>query len=385
MEQPFGIYIHWPYCASKCPYCDFNSQVRQPVNEDRYLAAALKELSFYAELTIGRTVSSIFFGGGTPSLMQPETTARLLRAVSAHWAIASDVEISMEANPSSVDTGRFAEYRAAGVNRLSLGVQALADEALRFLGRTHTVAEARTAVDIAKAHFDRISFDMIYARPGQNITEWRAELTEALTLAPGHLSLYQLTLEPGTALFRQEQAGKFTLPNSEDAAALYTLTNEVCAEAGFAAYEVSNYARPGQEAQHNLLYWRYGEYVGIGPGAHGRIVTACLRQAFAAESDPERWASLVEHTGNGLATREALTRLEEAQEMLLMGMRLTEGVPLYSLAERTGYTIESNAIQRLVDYGFLKPENADALATTSDGRLVLNAVIEALVEGLTSC
>lgn len=382
MEQPFGIYLHWPYCASKCLYCDFNSQVMRPVDEERYLFAALRELSFYAELTPRRTVSSIFFGGGTPSLMHPNTIAQLLKAIATHWNIAPDAEISLEANPSSVEAQRFAEYRAVGVNRLSLGVQALTDDALRFLGRTHSVAEACAAIEIAKTHFDRVSFDMIYARPGQTAAQWRDELQQALALAAGHLSLYQLTLEPDTPLLRQEQAGKFVLPNGEDAAALYMLTDEICTEAGYTAYEVSNYAQPDQEARHNLLYWRYGEYVGVGPGAHGRIVTADRRQAFAAEKDPEKWAALVEEKGNGLSTREDLTRQEEAQELLLMGMRLAEGLSLQSLAERTEYTVTQEAIHRLVNYGFLKSGINDTLVTTPEGRLMLNAVIETLVEGL---
>jgi oxygen-independent coproporphyrinogen-3 oxidase len=267
----FGIYIHWPYCAAKCPYCDFNSHVRREVSEERYLASVLREMAWYAGLAPGRMVSSIFFGGGTPSLMQPATAGRVLDAIGGHWAVAPDVEITLEANPSSVEADRFAGFRAAGVNRVSLGVQSLHDEQLQFLGRLHNAAEARAAIDIANANFERVSFDLIYARPGQALDDWRNELTEALKLAAGHLSLYQLTIEPGTAFHRLHAAGKLHVPQDDDAASLYELTQEICETAGLPAYEISNHARPGEEARHNLLYWRYGEYAGIGPGAHGRI------------------------------------------------------------------------------------------------------------------
>jgi oxygen-independent coproporphyrinogen-3 oxidase len=378
----FGIYIHWPYCLSKCPYCDFNSQAAQKVSEERYLAAALQELAYYyAELTTGRRVSTIFFGGGTPSLMRPETVADLLNAIGKHWPLAPDIEITLEANPSNVEATRFGTYRAAGVNRLSLGVQAFNDRALHQLGRIHTVDEARTALDIAQAHFDRVSFDMIYARPGQTATDWHAELTDVLACASGHLSLYQLTVEPGTAFYKQEQSGRLTLPDSETAAELYALTNDLCEAAGLPAYEISNHARPGEESRHNLLYWRYGEYIGIGPGAHGRLIVADVRQAMVAEQNPEKWTMQVEKKGHGLVECGKLSRLEEAQEMLMMGVRLAEGVSLANLKQDTGYTVSPDNRQHLVEIGLLKPD-AGSLAVTFQGRLLLNAVTESLAEGL---
>ncbi len=383
MNEPFGIYIHWPYCAAKCPYCDFNSHVAKGPGEERWLAAALRELSFYAELTPGRSVSSIFIGGGTPSLMSARAVGRLLDAVAGHWPVAPDAEITMEANPSSVEAGRFAGYRAAGVNRVSLGVQSLRDDALRFLGRIHSAEEARAAIAVAKAHFPRVSFDLIYARPGQTADEWRAELAEALALAAGHLSLYQLTIEPGTAFHTREQAGRLRVPGSEEATALFELTQEMCAAAGLPAYEVSNHARPGEESRHNLLYWRYGEYAGVGPGAHGRIVYGGQRLALAGTRDPAAWAAQVEAEGHGLAARERLTALEEAQEMLLMGLRLTTGLSLDALTARTGYHVGEDAVASLVADGLLTRGASATVAVTGRGRLLLNAVIETLAEGLT--
>jgi putative oxygen-independent coproporphyrinogen III oxidase len=379
----FGIYIHWPYCAAKCPYCDFNSHVRRDVSEARYLAAVLREFDFYAELAPGRTVSSIFFGGGTPSLMHPATAAEILDAIAEHWPVAPDAEITLEANPSSVEAGRFADFRRAGVNRVSLGVQSLSDDQLRFLGRVHDAVEALAAIDIANAHFDRVSFDLIYARPGQTLAEWRAELSEALTLAAGHLSLYQLTIEPGTAFHRLHEAGKLDVPPDDDAARLYELTQELCDAAGLPAYEVSNHARPGEEARHNLLYWRYGDYAGIGPGAHGRIATAQGRLALSAERDPAKWAIQVEREGHGLATREALGKLEEAEEMLLMGLRLSEGVSPQALEQQTGFAIPQEVRQYLMLEGLLEGDGTDGRITVSPrGRLVLNSLIGHLAGNL---
>jgi putative oxygen-independent coproporphyrinogen III oxidase len=381
----FGIYIHWPYCAAKCPYCDFNSHVRRAVSEERYLAAALRELAFYADFAPGRRVTSVFFGGGTPSLMSPMTAGALLEAVARHWGIAPDAEITLEANPSSVEAGRFADFRAAGINRASLGIQSLSDEQLRFLGRLHNAQEARAALAIAKAHFPRVSFDLIYARPGQTPAEWRAELTEALLMAEGHLSLYQLTIEPGTAFHALERAGKLHIPESEEAAGLYEITQELCGAAGLPAYEISNHARPGEESRHNLLYWRYGEYAGIGPGAHGRLVRDGTRHALAAWRDPAAWAMQVEQEEHGLERREPLEALEEAEEMLLMGLRLGEGLRLDRLAALTRHRIDPAVLALYRDTGLLSlSRDGDVLRATSEGRLVLNGLLGKLAEGLQS-
>jgi putative oxygen-independent coproporphyrinogen III oxidase len=379
----FGIYIHWPYCAAKCPYCDFNSHVRRGVAEDRYLEAALRELDFYRELAPGRHVTSVFFGGGTPSLMSAATVDRLLGAIASHWTVAPDAEITLEANPSSVEAGRFADFRSCGVNRVSLGIQSLKDEALRFLGRLHNAAEARDALRIAKAHFARVSFDLIYARPGQSAEEWRAELSEALRLAEGHLSLYQLTIEPNTAFFALEEAGKLLIPEGEQAAALYEATQDLCEAAGLPAYEISNHARPGEESRHNLLYWRYGEYAGIGPGAHGRLVTGGARYALSAQRDPAGWAAQVEQSGHGLELREVLSRRAEAEEMLLMSMRLSEGLRLDRLAALAGYRIPPSvlATYREARLLILAPDGGRVTATP-DGRLVLNRLIAELADSL---
>ncbi len=380
----FGIYIHWPYCAAKCPYCDFNSHVKREVSEAGYLAAVLRELSFYAELAPGRRVTSVFFGGGTPSLMLPSTAGRVLDAIASHWTVEPDAEITLEANPSSVEAGRFAEFRGAGINRVSLGVQSLRDDQLRFLGRLHNAAEARQAIGIANAHFDRVSFDLIYARPEQTPAEWRAELTQALALAAGHLSLYQLTIEPGTAFYRLHESGKLHVPDGDQAAQLYELTQEICEAAGLPAYEVSNHARPGEEARHNLLYWRYGEYAGIGPGAHGRIEGPTGRLALSTERDPAKWAAQVGREGHGLVQRDPLARLEQAEEMLLMGLRLSDGLSTRRLHARTGYAISTDAKRILTQDGLLRDDvSDDRLVATPQGRLVLNSLIESLVSRLS--
>lgn len=388
MNDAFGIYIHWPYCAAKCPYCDFNSHVRRSVSEEQYLAAILRELNYYARMAPGRTVSSIFFGGGTPSLMEPTTAAKILEAIGGHWAVMPDVEITLEANPSSVEAGRFAEFRAVGINRVSLGVQSLHDDQLQFLGRLHNAAEARTAIEIANAHFDRVSFDLIYARPGQTQAEWRSELGEALTMAAGHLSLYQLTIEPGTAFHRLHAAGKLHIPVDDDAAALFELTQELCEVAGLPGYEISNHARSGEEARHNLLYWRYGEYAGIGPGAHGRIATQDGRLALAAERDPAKWAGQVSRTGHGLAACDPLSRRNQAEEMLLMGLRLGEGIAIAHLERNTNFALDEAQIAQLTQDGLLlswKEGNHSRVAPTQSGRLVLNSLINALAENLKPC
>jgi putative oxygen-independent coproporphyrinogen III oxidase len=383
MDDAFGIYIHWPYCAAKCPYCDFNSHVRRAVTEERYLAAALREMAYYAEFAPGRRVTSIFFGGGTPSLMSPATADALLAAIASHWGIAPDAEITLEANPSSVEAGRFADFRAAGINRVSLGIQSLNDAQLRFLGRLHDAGEAREALAVAKAYFPRVSFDLIYARPGQTPAEWRAELGEALAMAEGHLSLYQLTIEPGTAFFALERAGKLHIPENEEAAGLYEITQELCAGAGLPAYEISNHARAGEESRHNLLYWRYGEYAGVGPGAHGRLVANGTRYALSARRDPAAWAMQVEGDGHGLERREALSRREEAEEMLLMGLRLGEGLLLDRLEALTGHRITISALAPYEDSGLLRlAADQHIIKATESGRLVLNSLLAKLAEEL---
>ena len=307
----FGVYVHWPFCAAKCPYCDFNSHVRhQPVDEARFAAALGRELAYFAALTPARNVTSIFLGGGTPSLMRPETVGSVLDAIAGNWTVAPDAEVTLEANPSSVEQQRFRGYRAAGVNRVSLGVQSLRDDALKALGRIHDAAEARRAIELARAMFPRLSFDLIYARPEQSLADWAAELRAALLLAADHLSLYQLTIEPETPFARLHAAGKLRVPDSDAAADLYALTQEITEEAGLPAYEVSNHAAAGAESRHNVTYWRYRDYVGVGPGAHGRITTNGVKLATATERHPETWLAKVESGGRGLVAEQPLAQEE---------------------------------------------------------------------------
>jgi len=326
-EEAFGVYVHWPFCLSKCPYCDFNSHVRHAsVDEERYVRAFTREIAATAQRTGARTVSTIFLGGGTPSLMQPQTVAAILDAIGRHWSVAPDVEVTLEANPTSVEATRFKGYRAAGVNRVSLGVQALDDASLKELGRLHSVQEALDAVAIARKTFNRYSFDLIYARPGQTPAAWRAELARAISEAAEHLSLYQLTIEQDTPFAALHAAGKLVTPDEEAARALYDVTQEVAAAQGLPAYEISNHARPGAECRHNLVYWRYHEYAGIGPGAHGRLAVDGTRHATATERRPEAWLTRVDVHGDGIVSDEVLTRAEQADELLLMGLRLAEGI-----------------------------------------------------------
>lgn len=352
---PFGVYVHWPFCAQKCPYCDFNSHVRfGGWDEARFLAAYIREIDATADLIGARKVSSIFFGGGTPSLMQPATTAAILNHIAKRWTIAPDAEITLEANPNSVEAARFRGFREAGVNRVSIGVQSLRDDELRKLGRIHSVAEANAALDVARSTFDRFSFDLIYARPNQTPDAWRAELSEALDLAGDHLSLYQLTIEPDTAYAALHAKGKLVIPDDDAARALYEITDELTAARGLAAYEVSNYARPGSESRHNLLYWRYGEYAGIGAGAHGRVIVAGQRTATVTERNPEAWAERVEASGTGVVESTALTLEEQADEMLLMGLRLSEGVDLDQLAALGGVRPAEQVVSGLIAMGLLE-------------------------------
>ncbi len=385
-DPGFGVYIHWPFCAQKCPYCDFNSHVRHGGwDEDRFLAAYLRELDDAAERTGPRLVSSVFFGGGTPSLMQPETTAAILARIAALWTVDPKAEITLEANPSSVEAGRFRGYRDAGVNRVSMGLQSLNDDELKRLGRIHTVAESKRAIDVARAAFDRFSFDLIYARPGQTASAWRTELAEALSLAGDHLSLYQLTIEPDTPYAALHAAGKLIVPDADAALELYAITQEMTLARGLAAYEISNHARPGEESRHNLLYWRYGEYAGIGPGAHGRLMTNQGRFATMAEKHPETWAACVERDGHGLVDLELLSTLQQADEMLMMGLRLSEGVNLDRLASLGGVRPSTPAMDGLAGLGLLETiaetpqaNRPRAIRATPKGRFVLNAVVAEL-------
>jgi putative oxygen-independent coproporphyrinogen III oxidase len=379
----FGIYVHWPYCAAKCPYCDFNSHVpRAAVDERRYAGAIIRELEHVAALTPGRRVETIFFGGGTPSLMRPETVHTVIAAIAALWPVAPDAEITLEANPSSVEAARFAGYRAAGVNRVSLGVQSLRDEALRFLGRLHSAAQARQAVSVAQTHFERVSIDLIYARPGQSVLAWRDELREALALGVRHLSAYQLTIEPGTSFFRLHEAGKLVTPPDDAASALFETTQELCARAGLAAYEISNHAAPGDESRHNLIYWRYGDYAGVGPGAHGRLsLDAGVRAATETVRDPAAWLAQVERDGQGIASEARLAPLEQAEEMLLMGLRLTEGVSLARLRALTGHDVAPATLEELHALGLIAV-GEDRVRVTEQGRLLLNQIALKLADAL---
>ncbi|SFJ47941.1 radical SAM family heme chaperone HemW [Methylobacterium brachiatum] len=378
-DAGFGIYLHWPFCAAKCPYCDFNSHVRHAgVDQPRFLDAFRAEIAHNAAHTPGRTVTSIFLGGGTPSLMAPATVAGLLDAVAGHWAVAPDAEITLEANPSSVEADRFRGYRAAGVNRVSLGVQALDDVSLKKLGRLHNAAEAFAAIGVAQAVFDRTSFDLIYARPDQTPALWRAELSEALTRAAEHLSLYQLTIEPGTPFHGLAAAGKLVTPDDETGRVLYDVTQEVCGQAGLPAYEISNHARPGAESRHNLLYWRYGEYAGIGPGAHGRLVTPAGRIGTVTERGPEEWLARVERDGHGIVETETLQAADQADEFLVMGLRLAEGIDPERYAALKGRPLNGNRIGMLVGDGLLHRLPGGRIAATPRGAPVLNALVAEL-------
>jgi oxygen-independent coproporphyrinogen-3 oxidase len=372
----FGVYLHWPFCLSKCPYCDFNSHVRhQGIDEARYVRAFTAEIAATAARVPARTVSSIFFGGGTPSLMAPQTVGAILDAVAVHWSIAPDAEVTLEANPTSVEATRFHGYRAAGVNRVSLGVQALDDDSLKGLGRLHSVQEALDAVAIARSIFERYSFDLIYARPGQTPEGWRAELVRAIGEAAEHLSLYQLTIEQETPFAALHAAGKLKVPDEDAARVLYDLTEEVCASHGLPRYEISNYARPGAESRHNLLYWRAGEYAGIGPGAHGRIDSGGIRRATATERRPEAWLMRVEAAGHGVITDEPLTRDERADEFLLMGLRLGEGIDPDRFAALAGRPLDRRRIALLHQDGFIETTAAGRLRVTQTGFPVLDAIV----------
>jgi putative oxygen-independent coproporphyrinogen III oxidase len=375
-SRGFGVYVHWPFCLSKCPYCDFNSHVRHAaIDEARFARAFASEIAHAAAQVPGRTVSSIFFGGGTPSLMAPQTTGAILDSIAQHWSIAPDVEVTLEANPTSVEATRFRGLRTAGVNRVSLGVQSLDDAALAQLGRLHSSREALDAVAIARATFERFSFDLIYARPNQTPQAWRAELDRALDESSEHLSLYQLTIEADTPFATLHAAGKLRVPDLDTARALYDLTQEITAARGLPAYEVSNHARPGAECRHNLIYWRYGEYVGVGPGAHGRIVMNGARVATATDKQPERWLERVENHGNGLVVEEALGREEQADELLLMGLRLAEGIDPTRFAATAGRPLDADRIADLCAQDLLEIDGSGRLRVTPAGFPLLDAVV----------
>lgn len=375
-DAGFAIYVHWPFCRSKCPYCDFNSHVRDSIDQERWRRGLLREIDYYADATPGRTVTSVFFGGGTPSLMEPETAAAVIGRIATRWTLAAGAEITLEANPTSVEAGRFRDFRAAGVNRVSLGIQALNDSDLRFLGRRHDAAEALAAVRLAASTFPRFSFDLIYARPGQTVAAWRQEMARALDFAVGHLSLYQLTIEEGTAFHPAHARGDFTLPDEDLAGALYDATQEVLDAAGLPAYEVSNHARPGEESRHNLTYWRYGDYVGVGPGAHGRLTLDGEKRATRGHRAPEVWLERVERDGHGGHTPESIPPGARATEALMMGLRLVEGVPWARLGGRGA--VDAAALARLVAGGFLT-DDGERLAATPEGRVRLNALLGALL------
>jgi len=376
----FGVYVHWPFCAAKCPYCDFNSHVAATVDQDRWRRALLAEIDRLAAETPGRVVDSVFFGGGTPSLMDPSVTAAVIARIGARWQMAADVEITLEANPGSVEAGRFRDYIGAGVNRLSLGVQALDDADLKRLGRIHDVAEARRAIAIAQSVCERVSLDLIYARQDQTPEAWAAELRAALRLSQGHLSLYQLTIEDGTTFAKRARAGQLPgLPDEDRGTDMYLITNEICDEAGLPAYEISNHAAPGQECRHNMIYWRYGDYAGIGPGAHGRLTLGGQRHATAGHRAPALWLQAVEEQGSGEVSRETLRRAEEAEEYLLMALRTREGLDPDRYAALAGHPLPRARIDDLSEFGLLEMHDG-RLRATRDGRLLLNRLIVELSE-----
>lgn len=374
----FGLYIHWPFCEAKCPYCDFNSHVSKNINQKQWLNSYLSELDRTAALTNGRVLNSIFFGGGTPSLMAPETVAAILDHVKTLWPQANDLETTLEANPSSVEAGRFKGFHQAGVNRVSMGIQALNDTDLRKLGRIHSVQEAMTAFDIARKEFDRVSFDLIYARQDQTLDNWKSELKQALNMAIDHLSLYQLTIEQGTAFGDRYNRGKLRgLPSDDTAADMYQLTQDICDEFGMPAYEVSNHAKTGSESRHNLIYWRYGDYVGIGPGAHGRVTFNGVRHATESHLQPNTWLSAVER-GSGDNVFQAVDPYEQGIEYLLMGMRINEGISLDRYHGLTGQNLCASTLAELQDLGMIVQEG-DRIKTTIEGRAILNAVLDKLL------
>lgn len=373
-DSLFGLYVHWPFCLSKCPYCDFNSHVNDSVDHAAWSDALVREIEYYSAITPGRRLTSIFFGGGTPSLMKPETVEAVINTAQRRWSFSNDIEITLEANPTSVEADKFAAFRTAGVNRVSLGVQSLRAADLKFLGRAHSADDARRAIDIARDKFDRFSFDLIYARPGQSVADWQAELTEALAMAGDHMSLYQLTIEPGTRFFTQHARGDFSIPDDVVAGDLYEITQDIMNAAGMPAYEISNHARPGQESRHNLTYWRYGDYAGVGPGAHGRLTLPGGRVATRAHRAPDIWLDHVRLQGHGAHPHETISAPEQGMECLMMGLRLGEGVPLERLQALTTDLLEPKRIQAMIDEGYLVMD-AHTIAATAAGQQRLNSLL----------
>ncbi|WP_425439486.1 radical SAM family heme chaperone HemW [Puniceibacterium sediminis] len=374
----FGLYVHWPFCEAKCPYCDFNSHVVAHVDQTRWARALVSEVERVARLTPGRVLNSVFFGGGTPSLMAPETVAAVLDAVRRSWTLANDVEITLEANPRSVEAGRFRGYADAGVNRVSMGIQSLRNDDLRRLGRLHDVGEAQKAFDVARSVFDRVSFDLIYARQDQTLEDWRVELREALSMAVDHLSLYQLTIEPGTAFGDRAQRGRLKgLPEDGLAADMYDLTQELCDAAGMPAYEVSNHAAPGSESRHNLVYWHYGDYAGVGPGAHGRLTVDGIKYATEAWTAPGKWIEAVEQ-GSGDSLFEGLSGADQSGEYTMMGLRVNEGLDVERIRQMSAQALPDAACQSLEEMGLLWRDSGRA-GVTRRGRLLLNSVIAELL------
>jgi putative oxygen-independent coproporphyrinogen III oxidase len=378
MTAPLALYIHWPFCVSKCPYCDFNSHVRDSVDQAGWRDALLADMAHEAALTPGRKIASIFFGGGTPSLMPPATVAALIEGAERHWGFVDGVEITLEANPNSVEVANFASLAAAGVNRVSLGIQALDDATLAFLGRAHSAGEGAQAIATAQAHFGRVSFDLITARPDQSLAQWEGELAAALAFGTGHLSLYQLTIEPGTRFETLHRKGELALPDEDLAADLFMATRAQMAAAGLPAYEVSNHARPGEESRHNLTYWRYTDYLGIGPGAHGRR----LGHATERHRKPENWMAAVTEHGHGIKAERPLTAAGQATEALLMGLRLTEGVDIAALSRRLALAedamVDPRAVAELSALG-LAERRGDRLVVTEAGMILLDAILPKLV------
>ena len=378
MIEPLALYIHWPFCVSKCPYCDFNSHVRETVDQAAWADALLADMAYETALTPGRTLSSIFFGGGTPSLMPPATVAALINAAEKHWGFTDDIEITLEANPSSVEAACFADLAAAGVNRVSLGLQSLDDAALAFLGRAHSVEESLAALDIAQSEFARVNIDLIYARPDQTAAAWEAELARAIGFGTGHMSLYQLTIEPGTRFATLVREGQFVPADDDEAAALYELTQAMTSAAGLPAYEISNHAGVRQQSRHNLTYWRYGDYVGIGPGAHGRR----LKNATQRHKKPENFLSGLARNAHGIVTEEVLEAETRAMEALLMGLRLAEGIDLTDIASRTGVAadglVDYKAVADIEKLGLIR-QNGTHLIVTPQGMPLLDAILPQIV------
>ena len=378
MSSPLALYIHWPFCVSKCPYCDFNSHVRETVDDDAWRATLLADMAYEAALTPGRKLTSIFFGGGTPSLMPSSTVAVLIDAAAQHWGFADNIEITLEANPSSVEAARFADLAAAGVNRVSLGLQSLHDAALAFLGRAHSVAESLDALAVAQHHFGRVNIDLIYARPAQTASQWEAELKRALSFGTDHVSLYQLTIEPGTRFETLVRTGHFIPADDDDAATLYELTGQMTSAAGIPAYEISNHAKPGSESRHNLSYWRYDDYIGIGPGAHGLRLEAATQR----HKKPENFLSAVERNAHGISSEDRLDATTRATESLLMGLRLAEGISLSRLSERTGIAsdglLDTHAVDKIAQLGLIR-RDGDRVTVTPQGMPLLNAILPQIV------